>query len=117
MISPITASESKIIVKKANKFKVEFFSKSPSPFNNAKKGGTLNSFIVGATVTAGFFYLYKKYRRAKLAKGEALNPTIDNTAKSLNKKLNNAIYNVSKVFEEKGFKKFAKVMKVLIFKI
>lgn len=116
MIKPI-AAEPKILIKKVEKPVVKFFSKSPPPFSTAEKGETTNSLLFGAAIFASTMYMYKKYRRAKIAKGEKLNPTIDKTAKSLNKKINTFVYNTSKIFEKKGFKKFANAMKVLIFKI
>lgn len=117
MIKPI-AAEPKIIIKKAEKPVVKFFSKSPSPFSTAEKGETTKSAVLISTaVVTSTLYLYKKYRRAKMAKGEALNPTIDNNALKLNKKINRFVFKTSKIFENKGFKTFAKAMKVLMFRI
>lgn len=116
MISSVRLAETKII-KNVAKPNMQFFSKSPSPFSSVEKGGQLNSFIGGAAILASAMFLYKKYRRAKLAKGEKLNPIIDNNAKKLNKTINQFVYNTSKIFENKGFKKISQAVKVLIFKI
>lgn len=117
MIKPIAAKPT-IIIKKAEKPVVQFFSKSPSPFSTAEKGETTKSAILISTaVVASTLYLYKKYRRAKMAKGEALNPTIDNNALKLNKKINRLAYNSSKFLKKKGLDFIANMFRGLIFKI
>lgn len=115
MIKPI-AAEPRILIKKAEKPVVQFFSKSPSPFSNVEHGENTKS-IIGGIVAVSAIYLYKKYRRNKLAKGEKLNPTIDNTAIKWNKKINRYVYDTSKILRERGLNPIANMFRGLIFKI
>lgn len=119
MISPVKLTPVKNICKKFKKEpRVQFFCKDSSFIDDFKKGKTTNSItLIGASLVASTMLLYSKYRRKKIAKGEKLNPKIDKIALNLNKKMNKIVYNVSKTVESKGFKKFAKVIKSLIFKI
>lgn len=96
---------------------VQFFSKSSSPLCKAENTGKLNSFVGLAILTSSFFYFYKKYKIQQLQQGKTVNVVLDNTVKGVNKKINKAVYNTSKVFEKNGLKSLSKVLKKLIFKV